>query len=134
VNTFKQLPWGSLCLSSLLAVVVVRGIDFFLMRGLPHLDKTSALGQLLVTPAGYMLLLLCGGLAMGGLGVAFLERMERISPIYVSTLWGLVLCLFISLWLVNLLPMGGLGLSMLTQLHLPVIVVGVFWRGKPYWR
>jgi hypothetical protein len=134
VNTFKQLPWGSLCLSALLAVAVVRVIDFILMRGLSHLDKTSTLGQLLITPSGYMFLLLCGGLTIGGLGVAFLERMEQISPIYASTLWGLVLCLFISLWLVDLIPLGGLGLSTLTQHHLPVIVVGVFWRGKPYWR
>lgn len=134
MNTLKYLPWRSLFLASILAVVVMKAIDLLAARSVLHLGNSSALAQLLITPAGYILLFVCGGLALGGLGVSFLERLAANGPIYASTLWALVLCLLISAAIATYFPIDGLGLAGLSQPHAMTIIVGVFWRGKPYWR
>ncbi len=132
MNALKQLPWRSLFLAAILAVVVVKALDFilsFLLRS----SGSVSLFELLVTPTGAIFLFFGGGLAVGGLGVLFLEQLKMVVRIYPAILWALVPCLGLSMWLATFLPLGGLGLSDVTQIHLMGMVVGVFGRGRPYW-
>ncbi|WP_404784277.1 hypothetical protein [Altericista sp. CCNU0014] len=134
MNSLKYLPWRSLFLASLLGVVAVKIADAIAGSAVNRLDSHSALIGLLLTRSGFTLIYACAGLAVGSLGVFFLERFERGSSIYSSTLWALVLCLLVGLWLFQHLDIAGLSLVEIHYIHILGTIVGVFWRGKRYWR
>jgi hypothetical protein len=133
VNSLKYLPWRSLFLAAILAVITMKAIDFLVSKSFDY-TESSSFAELLSTKIGNLLFLFCGGLAVGGFGVLYLERMGRVGPIYSSTLWALVLCLLISLWLSTYIPVEGRGLVDISELHVMSTILGVFWRGRPYWR
>jgi hypothetical protein len=133
VNSLKYLPWRSPFLVAILAVLTMKAIDFILWKSFDY-AASSGFAELLSTKIGNLLFLFCEGLAVGGFGVLYLERIGRVGPIYTSTLWTLVLCLFLSLWLGTYLPMKGLGLVDISEVHVMSLILGVFWRGRPYWR
>jgi hypothetical protein len=133
VNSLKYLPWRSLFLVAILAVITMKAIDFLVWKSFDY-TESSGFAELLSTKIGNLLFLFCEGLAVGGFGVLYLERIGRVGPIYTSTLWTLVLCLFLSLWLSTYLPMKGLGLVDISEVHVMSLILGVFWRGRPYWR
>ncbi len=132
MNSLKYLPWRSLSLAAILAVATMKVIDFVLGKSL--LNSASAFTELLLTPAGSLVVYLCEGLAIGGLGVLYLERVGRTGPIYAAVLWALAFCLFLSLVLATYINIPGFGLQEVTQYQVMSIIVGVFWRGRPYWR
>jgi hypothetical protein len=134
MNSLKYLPWRSLFLSSLAGIAIVKAADWIADRIVNRQDNTFVLMKLLLTRSGFTLLYICAGLAVGSLGVIFLERFERNSPIYSATLWALVLCLLIGLTLVRHLGLAGLSLGEVHYIHAIGIIAGVFWRGKRYWR
>lgn len=133
MNSLKYLPWRSPFLVAILAVLTMKAIDFILWKSFDY-AASSGFAELLSTKIGNLLFLFCEGLAVGGFGVLYLERIGRVGPIYTSTLWTLVLCLFLSLWLGTYLPMKGLGLVDISEVHVMSLILGVFWRGRPYWR
>jgi hypothetical protein len=133
VKSLKNLPWSSLCLAAVLAVITIKAIDFILGQSVARSENASAFMNLFVTPAGSILLLLCGGLAMGILGVLYLEQFSRMSPIYGSVLWALAFCLLIGSWLASFLPTSGLGLAQISRFQIMSMMVGVFWKGRAYW-
>lgn len=67
---------------------------------------------------------------VGALAVNCLERLNR-PAITTSSLWALVLCLAIVLLLRGFLPLPGV--IQLDQLQFIGLVVGIFWKGRPYW-
>ncbi len=134
VNALKYLPWRSLTLAALLSVIVVKAADLWIGRILGQLDNTSVLMKFLLTPTGSTLLFFCVGLAIGSLGVLFLEKFEVRQAIDSSSLWALVLCILISLWLIVQLNIEGLSLGEVHYTHTIGIVVGVFWKGRYYRR
>lgn len=134
MNALKYLPWRSLTLAALLSVVVVKATDLWIGRLLGQLGNTSLLMKFLLTPTGSTLLFFCVGLAIGSLGVAFLEKFEVRQAIDSSSLWALVLCILVSLWLVVQLNIEGLSLSEVHYTHTIGIAVGVFWKGRYYRR
>jgi hypothetical protein len=135
VNAFKQLPWRSLFLAALLAVIIVKAFDYLATKGLSAFDAHGAIRNLLITGSGELLLLGGGGLAIGGLGVLCLERFENVRFISANVLWALILCLVIALWLLSKLDVPGIGFAQqFSETHLIGIVIGVFWKGQKYWR
>lgn len=134
MNALKQLPWRSLFLAALLAVLIVKSLDFAISQAIAIVGPDAAIFKLLVTPAGGLLLFGCGGLAVGGLGVLCLERIGNLRFINANILWSLILCLLIVLWLASKIPVAGLGLADLSQVHFIGVLIGVFWQGRIYWR
>jgi hypothetical protein len=134
MNALKQLPWRSLFLAAILAVIIVKAFDFSIAQGLSALSPDATILKLLVTPAGGLLLFGCGGLAIGGLGVLCLERFGNVRFIHANTLWALTLSLLVTLWLISRLPVDGLGFATFSETHLFGVIIGVFWRGQDYWR
>jgi hypothetical protein len=134
VNALKQLPWRSLFLAAFLAVIIVKAFDFAVVQGLDALNSNATILNLLVTPAGSLLLFGCGGLAIGGVGVLCLERFGNLRFINANILWTLILCLLIALWLLSKFDLPSIGFAQFSETHLIGIIIGVFWKGQNYWR
>jgi hypothetical protein len=138
VDAIKQLPWRSLFLAAVLAVIIAKALDFVAAKGLSTLNLYSAILNLLATPTGGLLIFGCGGLAIGALGVLCLERLGKVRFINANILWALILCLLIMLWLLSRLlsqfNLAGIGFAQFSEAHLMGIVIGVFWKGQNYWR
>ena len=69
---------------------------------------------------------------VGALAVYLLERLDRLS-INTASLWTLVLCLALLLFLKSLLLPTVL-VDVNNEIQLVGIVIGVFWKSRPYWR
>jgi hypothetical protein len=70
---------------------------------------------------------------MGALAVYLLEWWEKKWLLNTSTLWALVFSLLICLLIKSFLPLPALLIS-LSRMSLVSIAIGVFWKGRPYWK
>jgi hypothetical protein len=130
VNSLKYRPWRSLVFAALLSSLVVKMTDLILGQILNHFIGAELWMKFLLTKPGFTLLSVCSGLAIGSLGVVFLEQFENDRMFYSSTLWILVGCILISLWLILRLDIGGLSLVKIHYISTVGIIVGVFWKGR----
>ncbi len=108
-------------------------IDLLLRLAVRYGNQSPVLESLLtvlLSPLPSLVLSLGIPVGLGALAVYVLERVDR-SSITTGSLWGLVLCVVLVLLLEQWLISGSPGFSM-TELVL--ITVGVFWKGRPYWR
>lgn len=71
-------------------------------------------------------------LGMGALAVYFFERWQQQFLLNQASLWALVLCLLLGLLLKSLVLSPFL--ISLSETALIGIAIGVFWKGRPYWR
>jgi uncharacterized membrane protein len=69
---------------------------------------------------------------IGALAVYLLEKFYRLS-VNTAVLWALVLCLAVCLVVKSLLPIPDV-LVKFNEIQLMGIAIGVFWKGRPYWR
>jgi hypothetical protein len=137
LRPLKYLPWTELLQVALVTIGFTTLLDwvFFHAASTPSLRPIVA--QVFNSPLGF-LIGLGAAIGVGALGVLVMERwFQRRIIITNSTLWALVPCLALWLWLRSLLPE-----TVFPQLLTPVlgldslicIILGVFWKGKPYWR
>lgn len=134
LRRLKYLPWIELLQVSLFTIGIAIAFDwlFFQIATVPAIRPTIA--QLFNSPFAF-LILLSAAVGVGALGVAVMERWFRQIVITNSTLWALVPCLALWLWLRSFLPVfPQLLLPPLTFESLVCVILGVFWKGKPYWR
>jgi hypothetical protein len=80
-----------------------------------------------------IVMVLAAAMGVGALAVYFLERFHRQVFINSATLWALVPCLALVLFLKSLLPVPGL-IVQLNYLQLMGIIVGIFWKGRSHWQ
>jgi hypothetical protein len=129
---FKQLPWQSLIQSALATVLSVMLLEVLLpliVRGVPGV---APLFDLLFAGALGSVTLLAIAVGVGALAVVYFEYFER-ARITARSLWGLVLCLAIAFALRQLFPLAP-WLLQLDYAPLMGLIVGVFWKGRKYWR
>jgi hypothetical protein len=110
--------------------MVAKAADLIMGQVLNHFSGTNLWMRFLLTKPGFTLMSICIGLAIGSLGVVFLEQFENDRIFYSSTLWILAGCILISLWLILHLDIGGLSLVKIHYISTVGIIVGVFWRGR----
>ena len=132
----KYLPWNELLQVALVTIVLMIAIDwvFFQIVRIPAIRPTVA--QLFNSPVS-LLIFLGASVGVGALAVAIMEGWFRRIVITNESLWALVPCIALWLWLRSFLPE-----TVLPQLLTPTlglqslmaVIVGVFWKGKPYWR
>jgi hypothetical protein len=137
LRSWKYLPWRSLFQASAVTVLIAKAVDGAI--GLAA-SNSEPVGNLLQTvfanPLSLLLffLLYCG---IGALAVYLLETLFPPGPIYASTLWALMLCLLLTFILAELifgfLPVPAVLISV-NQNLLIGLLVGIFWKGRPYWR
>jgi len=128
---FKLQPWRQLSLTALLTTFVAVVFDtlllFALIESASFLQWVNLVYQ---SPLG-LIIPLAAVLGFGALGVYLCEKTQPQVVLNTSSLWALVLCLIIGLWLKTLLPNLLIGFS---YNSLIALILGVFWKGRPYWR
>lgn len=134
LDRLKLLPWRSLFQAAVIAILLLMvPIDGLLQLAVRYRDQSPILESLvgvITSPLISLVLSLGIPVLLGAFAVCVLERVDRIS-ISTGSLWALVLCVVLVLLLEQWLLFGSPGFTM-TELVL--IAVGVFWKGRPYWR
>lgn len=133
LRSLKFLPWRSLLQISALTTLIVLVVDLVLVWGFTQSSIiTNTITMLYAPPLG-IFMPIATSVGIGALGVYLCERLLTRVLLNASNLWALVLCLLLGLGLKSLLPLPSLLLN-LSQLTLVGVILGVFWKGRPYWR
>ncbi len=133
IQRFKNLPWSSLLQSVALTYLIAAIAEIILIWGVTHSRPIQRMMAIPYAPPFGLLVLLAVGVGVGALSIYLIEI--RCSPVYLNTtcLWVLFLCLLIALFLYKsiLTPIILLSTSQITIMG---ILIGLFWKGRPYWR
>jgi len=133
LRRLKYLPWRSLLQVSGIALIIVIVLEFLLALGYTNSSVIRSMLSVLFAPPLGILLILAAAVGVGVLAVYLLERLYQQVRINTASLWALVLCIALVLFVKSLLPLPAL-LVNLSYIQLMGIVVGVFWKGRPYWQ
>ncbi|MGA7935781.1 MAG: hypothetical protein WCA35_19680 [Kovacikia sp.] len=132
LNRLKFLPWRSLWQAAGCTVLTVLVIELLVFGAIQSIPLIAAVIVPLLRPPLGILISYAISVGIGALAVVILERFYR-PGISAGSLWALVLCLAIGFLLAGLLPLPTL-LFQFEYYSLVLIVVGVFWKGRPYWQ
>ena len=134
LRRLKFLPWIPLLQISLITVLIAIAFDVLLNRTAIAVPVIlNLLSKLLSSPIG-VLIGLAVPVGIGALAVAILERWFRQVMITNATLWALVPCVALWLFLKSLVPIPTALVPDISIVSLVGVVLGVFWKGRPYWR
>jgi ABC-type transport system involved in multi-copper enzyme maturation permease subunit len=136
LRRLKFLPWRSLFLLSALVTLIVIFLDLLFTLGYNLSPAIERVLTLLYAPPFGVLVRFAVVIGVGALAVELLERLFSNVVISIAVLWTLVFCLALCLVLRALLPIPPDVLVNLynNEVQLLGIVIGVFWKGRPYWR
>lgn len=132
-HRLRWLPWRSLILVSVLTIALAAVLDFLLIQGLTQSAIIRSALVFLLSPPWSLLAIAATGVGIGALAVLLFERLPKQVLIDTSTLWALILCLILGLGLKSLFPLARI-LTGLNYTQVIGILVGVFWKGRRYWR
>ena len=133
LRRLKLLPWREMLQIAALVNCIVVGLELFLVWGWIQSEVFGKIFTLLFgSPLG-ILIPFAIAVGMGALAVYFLEYWQQQFLLNRTTLWVLVLCVLLGLVLKSFLPIPPL-LASLSEEALIGVLVGVFWKGRPYWR
>ena len=129
-NTFKQQPWLPLSKVAALTTVLVAVLENLFIW---VLTQSETFRLLLFSRPLAIIWFMAAAIGVGVLGVYICERWQSQVFLKTSSLWALVLCLIVGLLLKSQLPIlpGLVGFSMNAVIG---VILGVFWKGRPYWR
>ena len=133
LRRLKFLPWLPLLQLAALTTAIIIAIEFLLLLVYANVPAFRQSLELLFAPPLGILVNFATAIGVGALVVVLLERLYRQVIINTATLWALVLCLALGLGIKTLLPVPPFLIS-LGQMQLVGAIVGVFWKGRPYWR
>ncbi|MCY7276879.1 MAG: peptide chain release factor 1 [Phormidesmis sp. CAN_BIN44] len=134
LRRLKFLPWIPLLQISLIAVLIAITLDVLLTRTAVAVPVIlNLLSKLLSSPIS-VLIRLAVPVGIGALVVAILERWFRQVIITNATLWALVPCVALWLFLKSLVPIPTALVPDIGIVSLVGVVLGIFWKGRPYWR
>lgn len=140
----KYIPWRSLFIIAGITFAITTAIEILLWLLFNQLDRDSQseiVRTLVFAP--YLPFLIfstsfASGIGIGALAVYLLETIDKQVFITASVLWSLILCLLVGLVVRSYLPIPDVPIPLIligtSSLHLISIVLGVFWKGKRYWR
>ncbi len=130
----KSLPWQELFLVSFIATLTVVASEVLLILSLTYFFAIlKPLNMLFSSPIFGVLIPIGVAVGMGALAVYLLEWWQKQWLLNNSSLWALVLCLFIGLLLKSLFPLPAILLTA-SKASLISLAIGVFWKGRPYWQ
>ena len=128
----KTLPWITLLQNALLTVLLATLLDIALLGLLSVWPQGTAL-VMIDSGVGLTLLLLLTAGGVGVLAVILMERFFRHVRLDAATLWALVGCLIVVLFIKSQTPIPFL-LVGLSRLQLMGVILGLFAQGRAYWR
>jgi hypothetical protein len=135
-NKFDQIPWSETMQVAIVTVAVVVVLEQLLILGLTVMPATAA--DLIATTLtggdriSFLLNLAIDG-AIGALAVLLYERWQVMIRLNGNILWALVGCLILALFIRSALPLQ-IVVCELSQLSAIALLLGVFWKGRPYWK
>jgi hypothetical protein len=133
LRRFKSQPWKPLSqvagLTTLLVILIEGVLSWILTQSDP---LPRSLSPQLSPPLG-IIVTVAAAVGVGILGVYLCERWQSQAMLNTASLWALILCLIVGLVLKSLLPLPAI-LVRLSFNMVVGVVVGVFWKGRPYWR
>ena len=133
LRRLKLLPWREMLQIAALVNSIVIGLELFLAWGFTQSRAIRNGVTLLYGSSLGILIPFAAAVGMGALAVYFLEYWQQQFLLNRISLWVLVLCLLLGLVLKSFLPIPA-SLASLSETALIGIAVGVFWKGRPYWR
>ena len=134
LRRLKFLPWIALLQTALVTVAIVVALDLVTEQILEFVPVArNLLWRMLNSPIGILLNLLVA-VGIGALSVAVLERWFRQVVITDSTLWALVPCLALWILLKSFLPISEALVPGLSIFQIMGFILGIFWKGRSYWR
>ena len=131
----KSLPWIPLIQNALLTVLLATALDVALIFLLSAMLTVWSEGATALLQGGIVGLLL-QVVAAGGIGALAVELMERFFQsvrLDGATLWALVGCLALVLWVKSLLPIPSF-LVGISYVQFVGLMLGLFSRGRSHWR
>lgn len=133
LDRLKNLPWQELLQIAALTNAIVIVLELFLGWGFAQSPIVRNILKLLYSSSLGVLIPVATAVGMGALAVYIFEQRQQQFLLNSSSLWALVVCLLLGLALKSLLPVPAF-LVDLSETTLIGIVLGVFWKGRPYWR
>lgn len=133
LRRIKSQPWKPLFLVALATIAIVSIMDYLLLFLIENVAPVQQGFSLIATSPLRILLPLAVAVGIGVLGVYICDQFRSRIFLNAGSLWALVLCLIIALALTGLIPLP----SFLVGFSYPSIlgiIIGVFWRGRSYWR
>ena len=133
LRRLKLLPWREMLQIAALVNCIVIALELFLAWGFTQSRVIRDILTLVYSPYLGILIPVAAAVGMGALAVYFLEYWKQQFLLNRTNLWVLVLCLLFGLVLKSFLLIPAFLVS-LSEAALIGVTVGVFWKGRPYWR
>jgi len=133
IQRLKNLPWSSLLQSVALTYLIVAITEVLTLWVITQSPAFKQMMLLLLTPPLGMLILFAVGVGVGVLSIYLIEIQPSKVFLNVPCLWALFIGLLIVLFLYKSIftPVIFLSTSQITTMG---ILIGLFWKGRPYWR
>ena len=133
MRQLKSLPWRWLLQSAGVVTVIVAAIELLLVLGLTYLPPLERAISFFYSPPFGMLMPILIAIGVGALAVYLVELWNQRFLLNAGSLWALMGCLLLTLWVKSLLPVPPILIS-LSRFSMMGIVIGVSWKGRPYFR
>ncbi|MEG3849617.1 peptide chain release factor 1 [Microcoleus sp. herbarium19] len=133
LRRLKLLPWREMLQIAALVNCIVIGLELFLAWGFMQSRPFRNVLTLVFGSGLGILIPFAAAVGMGALAVYFLEYWQQQFLLNRTNLWVLALCVLLGLVLKSFLPVPPF-LASLSEAALIGVTVGVFWKGRPYWR
>lgn len=133
IRRFKKLPWLSLLQSVALTFLIIVIAEVSALWGITQSQAFKQIMILLLTPPLGMLILFGVGLGVGALSIYLIEIQSSKVFLNIPCLWALFICLLVVLFLYKSVFTPVILLST-SQITIMGILIGLFWKGRPYWR
>lgn len=133
LQRLKYLPWLQLSLTAFATALITFVFETILGVGVQYSPLVQNILSVFFAPPLGLFTIFAIAFGIGTLAVYWLERVYPQIVINTGVLWALVLCVIVAFFLKSLLP---LPVNLITsgQFVLVGILVGIFWKGRPYWR
>jgi len=133
LQRLKYLPWLPLSLTAFATALITFVVETILRIGIEYSPVIQRAFVVLFSPPLGLFTVFALSFGIGALAVYWLEKVYPQVVINTGVLWALVLCVIVAFFLKSLLP---LPVNLITpgQFVIVGMLVGVFWKGRPYWR
>lgn len=132
LQRLKYLPWMQLAMAALVNAVAATLLEFLLLFAYAQVPGVASILGILFSPGLALITQLAIAVGVGALAVFWLERLYSDLVINTGVLWALVLCVLLAIGLKSLLVPGAL--VTLNNMVLVGIILGIFWKGRRYWK
>lgn len=135
-RSLKYLPWADLAKSAIVTVAIATAIDYLLLTGLIAFSSSADVTRI---PNGLLFLIasilpLAVSFGLGALSVFVTSRLFHQVILAANTMWALVACIVVALFIRSLLPIPGLFIGQISYLVVMGLAIGTFVYGRRYWR